>query len=677
MALSEANDKTIHDLVQEAEYGARRMRGAALWIAGTIAVGMSLFQFYTAGVRVLPAEQQRSIHLTFVMLLCFLYYPLGRRSPRQVVPWYDWILALLAASSVAYTFVFFDQIARRVGTPTRLDMLFGILAVLFVLEVARRVIGFALPLLSLAFISYAFLGPYMPDLIMHRGYTLRRVLDQLYMTMEGIYGVPVGVSATFVFAFVLFGAVLERIGAGQYLIDLAFAVLGHYRGGPAKAAVVSSGVFGMVSGSSIANVVTTGTFTIPLMKKVGFRPEVAGAVESAASTHGQLMPPVMGAAAFVMAEFTGIPYVKIALAAFIPAFISYVGLFTAVHLEAVKYGLQGIPRDQLPRFWATLVGGLHYLVSIGVLIYYLIWELASPMTSAFNATVVAMLTHLAKEAWLSVRREGSLGAVGRAVASTGKQVNLAFEAAARNMVGISAACACAGIIIGMTTLTGLGLRISEVIVTLAGGNLFLTLVLAMLASIVLGMGIPTTPTYIMMAALTAPAILAVSQAQQLAISLLAAHLFVFYYGIVADDTPPVGVAAYAGAGLAGADPWRTGLNAFKLELRTFLLPFMFIYNPLLLGQGVTWANGHELVWATLTGCLGMYAFSVVIQAHFLVPTRWWEWLLMLATSLLLIKPGLITDLIGFGLFALVFVAQRQRHQRVLATSVASEARSVP
>lgn len=658
--MNQASDQTIQEFVQEAEYGARKMRGATLWIAGAIAVGMSLFQFYTAGVRVLPAEQQRSIHLTFVMLLCFLYYPLSRRAPRDHVPWYDWPLALLAASSVAYTFAFFEQIARRVGNPTRLDILFGILAILFVLEVARRVIGIALPLLSLAFIAYALLGPYMPDLIQHRGYTLRRVLDQLYMTMEGIYGVPIGVSATFVFAFVLFGAVLERIGAGQYLIDLAFAMLGHFRGGPAKAAVVSSGVFGLVSGSSIANVVTTGTFTIPLMKKVGFRPEMAGAVESAASTHGQLMPPVMGAAAFVMAEFTGIPYVKIALAAFIPAFISYVGLFAAVHLEAVKYGLQGIPRDQLPRFWPTFVGGLHYLLSIGVLIYYLIWELASPMTSAFNATVVAMLTHLAKEAWTALRREPGLRAVGRASARTGQQIVLAFEGAARNMVGIAAACACAGIIIGMTTLTGLGLRLSEVIVTLAGGSLFLTLVLSMVASIVLGMGIPTTPTYIMMAALTAPAILAVSQQHGLAISILAAHLFVFYYGIVADDTPPVGVAAYAGAGLAGADPWKTGLNAFKLELRTFLLPFMFIYNPILLGQGVTWANAYELVWATLTGCLGMYAFSVVIQGQFLLPTRWWEWVLMLATSLLLIKPGLATDLVGFALFGLVLVSQRQR-----------------
>lgn len=658
--MTEGGGSSIQEFVQETEYGGRRMRGATLWIAGAIAVGMSLFQFYTAGVRVLPAEQQRSLHLTFVMFLCFLYYPLARRAPRDRVPWYDWLLAPLAASSVAYTFVFSDQIARRVGNPTRLDMFFGILAILFVLEVARRVIGIALPLLSLAFIAYGFLGPHMPDLIMHRGYTLRRVLDQLYMTMEGIYGVPVGVSATFVFAFVLFGAVLERIGAGQYLIDLAFSVLGHFRGGPAKAAVVSSGVFGLVSGSSIANVVTTGTFTIPLMKKVGFRPEMAGAVESAASTHGQLMPPVMGAAAFVMAEFTGIPYVKIALAAFIPALISYVGLFAAVHLEAVKYGLRGIPRDQLPRFWPTFVSGLHYLISIGVLIYYLIWELASPMTSAFNATVVAMVTHLVKEAWLAFRKEPSLGSVCRGCVLTGKQIVLAFEGAARNMVGIAAACACAGIIIGMTTLTGLGLRLSEVIVALAGGSLFMTLVLAMVASIVLGMGIPTTPTYIMMAALTAPAILAVSQQQGLAISILAAHLFVFYYGIVADDTPPVGVAAYAGAGLAGADPWKTGLNAFKLELRTFLLPFMFIYNPILLGQGVGWGNSYELVWATLTGCLGMYAFSVVIQGQFLLPTRWWEWLLMLATSLLLIKPGLTTDLIGFGLFGLVLLSQRRR-----------------
>lgn len=663
----------IEQRVQALEYGARDYRGFLRYFAGGIAVAMSLFQFYTAGIRPFPASIQRSVHLTFVLGLCFLYFPAGKRSPRNRLPWYDAILGLVAAGSAAYTFVFYEQLVRRVGSPNTLDMIFAGIAVLAVLEVARRVIGPALPIISVVFILYAFLGPYMPDLLLHRGYGFRRIFDQLYMTLEGIYGIPIGVSSTFVFAFVLYGAVLERLGAGEYFINLAFSLLGHYRGGPAKVAVVSSGMFGMISGSSIANVVTTGTFTIPLMKRVGFRPEVAGAVESSASTHGQLMPPVMGAAAFIMAEMLGIPYLEIAKAAFIPALISYIGLFSVVHLEAVKTGIQGIPRQELPRFWPTFFGGIHHLLSVAVLIYFLLVELASPQRAAYYATLAALLTHLVRRLWGAhrVAKESGFDPIryGRGAWVALKEATVAFAAAARNIVGIAAACACAGIIIGVTTLTGLGLRMTELILTLAFGNFHLTLVMTMLASIILGMGIPTTATYIMMATLTAPAI---REANPL-VPILAAHLFVFYFGIVADDTPPVAVAAYAAAGLAGGDPFRTGLQAFKFELRTFLLPFMFVYSPQMLLINTT---PLEVVWLTITASIGIYAFSACIQRQFLIQTTWLEGLLLLASALLLIKPGLYTDLGGFAALGLTWWLQHRRRGR-LVPSVVSAPVSVP
>lgn len=660
----------IQERVQELEYGARDYRGFLRYLAGGIAVAMSLFQLYTAGIRPFPASIQRSIHLMFILGLCFLYYPMGKRSPRRRLPWYDAVLGLVAASSAAYTFLYYEQLVKRVGSPNTVDLIFAGLAVLAVLEVARRVIGPALPLIAIAFILYALLGPYMPDVLLHRGYGIRRILDQLYMTLEGIYGIPIGVSSTFVFAFVLYGAVLERLGAGEYFINLAFSLLGHYRGGPAKVAVVSSGMFGMISGSSIANVMTTGTFTIPLMKRVGFRPEVAGAVESSASTHGQLMPPIMGAAAFIMAEMLGIPYLEIAKAAFIPALISYIGLFCVVHLEAVKTGIQGIPRQELPRFWPTFTGGLHHLLSVAVLIYYLLVELASPQKAAFYATGVALLIHVVRRLWEAGQApEGSgrwLVRYGQGAWTALQQATGAFEAAARNIVGIAAACACAGIIIGVTALTGLGLRMTELILTLAFGNFHLTLVMTMVASIILGMGVPTTATYIMMATLTAPAIREINPQ----VPILAAHLFVFYFGIVADDTPPVAVAAYAAAGLAGGDPFRTGLQAFKFELRTFLLPFMFVYSPQMLLINTT---PLEVVWLTITASIGIYAFSACIQRHFILGTTWLEGLLLLAAALLLITPGLTTDLAGFGAFGLTYWLQQQRRRRLGPVAVSAPA----
>ena len=656
---------SVEALVEKVELGARRLVGPIRYVAGGLAIAMSLFQFYTAGIRPLPALLQRSLHLTFVLGLCFFYYPMREKSPKDRLPIYDAFLSLLAASSALYTFVFYKDVVKRVGDPNTVDLVFAALTVLFVLEVARRVIGLALPLLSLTFILYAFLGPYMPSLIIHRGYGLRRVLDQLYMTMEGIYGIPIGVSSTFVFAFILFGAVLERTGAGEYLIKLAFSLLGHYRGGPAKVAVATSGLFGMISGSSIANVVTTGTFTIPLMRRVGFKPEVAGAVESAASTHGQLMPPVMGAAAFVMAEMLGIPYLEVAKAAFIPAFISYIGLFSVVHLESIKSGVQGIPREELPRFWPTFLGGIHFLFSVFVLIYYLVMELASPQRAAFYATVVAIITHLLRMlfmAWWEGGDEKVFWKLWMVTKDSIVAFASAFEAAAMNIVGIAAACACAGIIIGITTLTGLGLRMTELILTLAFGNFYLTLIMAMIASIILGMGIPTTATYIMMAVLTAPAIVEINPA----VPILAAHLFVFYFGIVADDTPPVGVAAYAAAGIAKGDPFKTGLQAFKFELRTFLLPFMFVLSPQFL---LINTSPLEVIWLTITAIIGIYAFSVAIQGQFILETNLFDRIVMLIGALLLIKPGLVTDLFGFGGFAVVYFLQKRRLKWSLRASL--------
>ncbi len=650
-------------LVREAEFGARELTGWSFWLAGAIALSMTAFQLWTAAVGTLPGVLQRSVHLTFAMALCFLFYPMSRRGRQTTLPWYDLLLGGVGAYAALYVALNHEALNQRVGTPEPMDTVMGLILALLILEAARRAVGPWLPAITAIFVLYAFLGPWMPEIFSHRGYSLRRVIGHLYLTTEGIFGIPVGVSSTFVFAFVLFGAILERTGAGEYLIRVAFSLFGGTRGGPAKVAVVASGFMGTITGSSIANTATIGSMTIPLMKRVGFKPEVAGGIETAAGGNGQIMPPVMGAAAFVMAEWLRIPYLEIAKAAAMPAVIDQLALLGAVHLLALKHGIKGLPREELPKFLPTFLSGLHYLIPVGVLLYYLIAREMTPLTSAFMAIVAAMGMFVATSLIQGIRRRpivpghAPAPSVSAAMSETGLRLVTALYLGARNMASVAATCACAGIIVGIVTLTGVGLNLSGIVVDLSAGNLYLGLFLTMVACLILGMGVPTTPTYIIMATLTAPALIAVGRENGLEIPLIAVHLFVFYFGILADDTPPVGLAAYAAAGIARSDPIKTGWRAFSLDMRTFLLPFMFITAPQMLLINTTF---WEAAWIFITASIGMYALAGAMQGYLITEARWHERIILFVSAIALVKPGIYSDIGGIIGLALVYALQRAR-----------------
>lgn len=621
-----------------------QFRKIAGWVGiaiSAIAITMSLFHYYTAAMGVLVAMQQRAVHLMFAMVLAFLLWPATKKLSKHKLPWYDVVLALLGVGVCMYLLVNYEALIFRAGLPTALDVYVGIVGILLVLEIARRAVGPELPLVALVFILYAYFGRYFPGPLVHRGYTIRSIVDHLFFTTEGVFGIPLGVSSTFVFLFILYGAFLEKTGVGRFFIDLAFAATGHMRGGPAKSAVLASGLMGSISGSSVANTVTTGAFTIPAMKKVGYRPEFAGAVEAAASTGGQIMPPVMGAAAFIMAEMTGLAYIDIVKAAAIPAILYFLGVGTMVHLEAVKTGLKGLPKSMLPSARQTLREGWHLLIPLFTIVYFLMAG-RSPFWAAFQSINIAVVVAL-------------LGFVLKRDSKAAKELLLgipkAFENGARSAIGVAAACACAGIVVGVVTLTGLGLKFAHLVLQVAGGNLLLTLFLTMVASIILGMGLPTTAKYIVLATMAAPALV------RLGIPLIAAHLFIFYFGIIADITPPVALAAYAGAGIAGGNAMKTGLTAAKLALAAFLIPYIFAISPGLLLVDVTWLQAlHHIA----TALMGIIALAAAVQAYFVGPARLWERALLFSAALGLIVPGLLTDTFGLVALGAVYFAQKRR-----------------
>lgn len=649
------------EIAEGADYGARRLSGPLFYISGGIAFAMSCFQLYTAAFGTLTGMLQRSVHLCFAMILCFLFYPMTKKAKSKTIPIYDLVFAVLGGWAAIYITVFYADLVQRTGNPTFLDMLMGVITILCILEGARRAVGLPLALISALFIVYAFAGPYLPDILAHRGYGVRRVIDHLYLTMEGIFGVPLWVSSTFVFAFVLFGAILEKTGAMGYFMKIAFSLVGHTRGGPAKVAVVASAFFGTISGSGVANVVTIGSITIPLMKRLGFKPEIAGGIETAAGGNGQLMPPIMGAAAFIMAEFLGIPYLYVVVAAALPAVIDQLALLGAVHLLSVKYDLKGIPRNQLPKFFPTLVSGTHYLIPIAVLFYYLIIKRATPLTSAAMGVSTTIIIFFIQSLMVSfgwgreniqktdIKKEISW----KPLISFLVNMADAMYKAARMMAGIGATCACAGIVVGVVTLTGAGLSMTNIIVGLSGGNLFFGLFLTMVACLILGMGVPTTANYVIMATIMAPALKALNPD----VPIIAIHLFVFYFGILADGTPPVCVAAYAAAAVAGADPLKTGINAFKLDMRTFLLPFMFITAPQML---LINTNFIEASWIFISASIGMYALAASMQGFLLTDLRWYERMVLFGSAVAMVKPGLITDGLGLIGFAIIYLLQRKK-----------------
>ena len=673
-------------MAEEEEGVGRRPKGWSRYIIPTVAVAWSLFQLAIASFWVLDSTFTRAIHLGFAMFIVFLNYPVLKKSrfglkflsATDRIPVFDFAVALLAALAALYIAIDYTGITQRYGAPNMRDIVMGLVLTILLLEAARRVIGPALSVIAGLFIFYAFMGPYMPDLIAFKGVSMNRFVGQMTMSTEGIYGIPLDVSATIVFLFVLFGAMLDKAGAGQYFIRLALSLLGGFKGGPAKAAIMGSGLTGLVSGSSIANIVTTGTFTIPLMKKVGYPAKKAAAVEVAASTDGQLAPPIMGAAAFIIAEYVNVPYVEVIKAAAVPAFASYAALFYITHIEASKLGLRGIPRKELPPFFKTLLAGAHFLVPILMLLWELIIERHSPELAAFNAIwVMAIIMFFQRPVQAMVRKEP----VGPAFKQSIFDIFGALASGARNMVSVALATAAAGIIVGVVAL-GLGQLITAIIDTLSGGNIFLMLVITAVTSLIIGMGLPTTATYIVMASLTAPAIVEIGALNDFIVPLMAAHLFCFYFGILADDTPPVGLAAYAAAAIAKSPPIPTGIQAFMYDIRTAILPFMFIFNTdLILHNVFSWPQGL-LIFAM--ACFGNFAFASATQGWFVARNKIWEMPLLLCVTLSLMRPDLIasligvpheqryyTYLIGLALYGVVYLMQRPRIPKVEQTPAAA------
>lgn len=588
-------------------------------------------------IRIGPVDSLvlRDIHLLFSLVLVFFLYPL-RKGLGPRIPVYDLVFAALAVVVTGYLLVRYEYVVTRFATVHPLepaDFAMAVLCILLVLEATRRTIGLALPITALAFIAYGFLGPYLPGFLNHRGMTLELLLDQTFLTTEGIFGIPLGVSATYVILFVIFGAFLEKSGAGQFFMNFANALMGRSRGGPGKVAVVSSSLFGTISGSAVANVMVDGWLTIPMMKRTGFKPESAAAIEATASTGGQIMPPVMGAAAFVMAEFVGKPYSQIALHALIPAVLYYVALFAAIHFEALKTGLRGLSREEVPPLLGVLRHQGHLLVPVVILFILLVQGYTASYAALISTAAVIVLSWLRKESRITPAKAAE-----------------ALKEGAINTLPVAMATACAGIIIGIILQTGLALKFTSFLLSTAGATLIPVLAITMVAGLILGMGMPTTPAYIVQAALLAPAI------ERLGVDRTAAHMFIFYYSCLSAVSPPVALAVYAAASIGHADLWKAGLQAMKFAAAGFIVPFFFVFNPELLMMG----EPSQVIRATLTSTIGSVVLAAGLQGHFLRPANFLERLLFIAGALLLIDPGLTTDIIGVGLVALGLVRQRLR-----------------
>jgi len=620
------------------EYG-----GAAGKAVTVIAVVTSLYHLLYAYIHPFFALDHRALHWMFMSILAFALYPLSRKwSPKNRMSLFDGIFLAVSCGICIWIFIYSTPILNRAGAFQPLDVALGTLLVLVVLEASRRTTGPAVPLIALFFILYAIFGPYLPDYFAHRGYSIKRLSTYLALSTDGIFGVPLGVSANFILLFILYGALLRKTGAGQFFTDVAFALTGGTRGGPAKAAVASSTFFGMISGSSVANTVTTGSFTIPLMKRTGYPDYFAAGVEASSSTMGQIMPPIMGAAAFIMAEFLAVPYIKVCIAAAIPASLAFFSTFMQVHFRAVSLGLSGIPRADLPSIRGAFAAGWHHLFSIFILIYFLMQNY-SPERAVFWAIMTTITTSFLMAL---VRRE-PLDLLGRYILEGLKE-------GATGAVEVAAACAAAGIIIGSITMTGLGIQFSSIVIDASMGHLYLALPFTMVACLFLGMGVPTTAQYVIISSLVAPALI------QMGVLAMSAHLFILYFGTRADITPPVALAAYAGAGVAGSNPWKTGLSAFQLGIAGFIIPFMFVYSPELILVG----SPLRIILATATAAFGIVCLAAGVQKCLMIQATWYEAVLLIVIALLLIKPGIPTDAAGIGLFAIVFVLQWIRKKRL-------------
>lgn len=714
-------DKRLEGMIAESDTGGRHPRSsAAKAILFGIPLLWSLFQLwiasplpYALNFGILNGNETRAIHLAFAVFLAYIAYPTLKSSPRDYIPVQDWIAALIASGCAAYLFLFAEALSERPGAPTTVDLVVAVTGMVLLLEATRRVLGPALMIVAGVILIYTFGGPYFPDVIAHKGASLSKAMSHFWLGSEGVFGVALSVSTDTVFLFVLFGALLERAGAGNYFIQVAFSLLGHMKGGPAKAAVVSSAMTGLISGSSIANVVTTGTFTIPLMKKVGFKSTKAAAIEVASSTNGQLMPPIMGAAAFLMVEYVGVSFAEVVKAAFLPAFVSYIALVYIVHLEAEKANLAGLPRritskqlllalvtiilgvcviafamtwglgllktlfgdywiaaagvlavalyflllwlasrvepldethkeiTQLPLPGPTAQAGLYFLLPVLILIGCLTENLSAGI-AAFWATIGMAVVIITHRPILAMLRQSH--AFAEAFHHGAHDLFSGMVFGARNMITIGVATAAAGIVVGGVTLTGIGQVMTEFVEFISGGNLLIMLLFTAIISLILGLGLPTTANYIVVSTLMAPVIVTLGAQAGLVVPLIAVHMFVFYFGILADDTPPVGLAAYAGAAIAKSDPIRTGVQGFVYDIRTAILPFMFIFNTELLMIGVDSYWHMALVW--FSAIAGMLMFSAATQGFMMVKNRIWETVLMLVAAFIFLQPGFLLDRIA-------------------------------
>ena len=641
-------EKKIENKIKEDLSPTRNLTGFHLKLVAVIAITWSLFQLWYASpfpfwlnfgmFKGLPA---RAIHLGFALLLAFLIFPYARG---KKVNFIDILIAITGAVCCLYIYVFYDQLVDRGGILLKInfsndftipvELILGIVGILILLEATRRVIGVPLVVIAVCFLLFSYFGQYAPDIISHGGLSLKRLVGFQWFDQEAIFGIPIGVSVDFIFLFVLFGALLETAGGGKYFLDLAFAMVGKMRGGPAKAAILGSGMTGLISGSSIANTVTTGTFTIPIMKKTGFSKEKAGAIEVSSSVNGQIMPPVMGAAAFVMASFIGVTYFEVVKHAFLPAIISYIALFYISHLEALKLNLKGMDENDIPKLKKTFFEGIHFLVPIFVLIYLLVYMRLTASYSIFFATITLIIVNLLNKIFKEKNFKNAL-------IYWYNQTVVGFEKGALNMVSVGIAIATAGIIVGAVGSTGLSTNLIIVIESIAKDNVIILLFLTIILCLLLGMGLPTTANYVVVASLMATVLVDVGNASGFIFPLIAVHLFVFYFGLMADVTPPVGLASYAAAAISGGDPLRTGAQAFWYSLRTGILPIVFLFNSELLLIGI------ESIWHGLmviaTSLIGILVFTSATQGWFINKLRWYEIIIFLIISISLLSPEFILN----------------------------------
>ena len=712
--------EALRQLVAESDTGARKPTGVAAKVIFAVSLSWALFQLWYASplpfalrIGILNDTEARALHLGFALFLAFTAWPAFKRSARDRVPAIDWLLALAGAFAGSYLLVFYSQLATRPGQPTPMDVAVAVTGIVLLLEATRRAVGWPMAALAALFIAYAMLGPHMPEVLQHKGASLNRLMSHLWLTTEGVYGIALGVSTGTIFVYVLFGTLLDRAGGGNYMMQVSFAALGHLRGGPAKVAVVSSALNGMISGSSVSNVVSGGIFTIPLMKKAGYGGVKAGAIETMSSVNGQIMPPVMGAAAFLMVEYVGIPYSDVVKHAFLPAILSYIGLFYIVHIEALKMGmnpvikraprplatkalrfglglsgsvivvallyhlfsalkaglgeaapwaiggvvlavyafsvLQAARSPDLPEdidvehpqaldTWPTVRAGLHFLLPIGTLIWCLMVEEMSPSLAAFWSLAVLVMLMLTQRPLIRLLRGQPLGDTWQ---QGWHEVIGGLTDGSRNMIGIGVATATAGIIVGGITLTGLGLRMTEFVEFVSQGNVPVMLLFIALVCLVLGMGVPTTANYVLVATLMAPVVVELGAQSGLIIPLIAVHLFVFYYGIMGDITPPVGLATFAAAAISGEDAIATGIQGSIYALRTVILPFIWIFNPALLLIGVhSW---FEMLLVAGASTLAMLAFAALTMNWMRVRMKPWEWLAVAVAVVFLFRPDFFMD----------------------------------